>query len=98
MTRSYRSSRNTSFIIYHWQFNFVGGCGAFIKTMGVPMNIIDTLSKTFYSIPNFRNSSFYTSKVWNSLPALGMQCLKYLLKEVGINDEFRSLLEDKVRN
>ena len=36
---------------------------ACIKTMGVPMNIIDTLSKTFFSIPLFRNSSFYTSSV-----------------------------------
>ena len=65
--------------------------------------LIDTLSKTFYSIPNFWNSSFYTSKVWNSLLALGMQCQNYLLKEVGIGPQFMKSIQFlyftyKVRN
>ena len=67
---------------------------ACIKTMGVPMNIIDTLSKTFFSIPHFRNSSFYTYKVWNSLLALGMQYQNYLLKEVGIGPQFWKSIPD----
>ena len=62
---------------------------ACIKTMGVPMNIIDTLNKIFFFDSSFQfwNSSFYTSKVWNSLPALGMQCQNYLLKKVGIGPQ-----------
>ena len=40
-------------------------------------------------LPQFQNSSFYTSKVRNSLPELRMQYWNYHLTEVGIHTQFQ---------
>ena len=39
-----------------------------------------------------RNSLFYTSKLRNSLPSLGMQSQSYLLKDAGIGPQFQKNL------